>query len=239
MMVAGTVAGFARTAHAEDFCENWANYIWDFDKQNEASVDSTWSELNAMNLKLAKGRRIAAVGSVSKAEALPFPSIPSAVESELDAQTQAKVRGLYERYILLGRRIDDEWKDKFKNNESPTSMQRFASARDQLVSEMNKMAKTAKTEFVRYGLRNKDCFAEYEATAKKQIQALNQALASASSALKVDDGVWAHAFEDNAPPAQEVPMVSARKPASAPASGGTEPAIVPESGTESTSKKQQ
>ena len=87
LFVGVLIAGFAiPAAHAgEDFCENWANYLWYFQKQNEASADSTWSELSAMSTQLHKGRRIAAVGSISKMEAVQFPSIPSAVEEDLDA----------------------------------------------------------------------------------------------------------------------------------------------------------
>jgi hypothetical protein len=222
------VTGLAmHTAHAADgeFCENWATYMWDFQKQNEAQADSTWSELNAMNNRMNKGRRIAAVGQATRAEALPFPSIPSGVESELDASTQSKVRTLYEKYVLLGRRIEDMWKDKFRDTTSPTSMQRFVSERDGLIDEMNKVSVAAKVEFVRYGLRVKECFGQYESLARREVQTLNQALASANSALRVNDEVWTHAYPDETPGAAPVgePQISPRAPASA-----GEPAVVPD-----------
>ena len=215
-------------ARADNFCQNWAAYLWDFEKQTDASADSTWSELSAMNERLAKGRRLAAVGSVSRADAAAYPSIPSAVETGLDEATQQKVRALYEKYVLVERRIEDMWKDKYRDTESSTSMQRFSVERDQLVGEMNKIAHAAKAEFERYGLRVRDCFPEYEQHAQQQVQTLNQALASANTALKFNEGVWAHAYPSDETttvggvPVQ--PQVSGR----APASGG-EPAITPDS----------
>lgn len=222
LIAAITLSTLCSNARAENFCQKWAAYMWEFDQKVESTPDSTWTELNAMNQRLHKGRRIAAVGQVSKAEAVPFPGVPSAVESELDPQTQLRVRGLYERYVILGRRIEDMWKDKFKNTESPTSMQRFASERDGIVNEMNKIAHLAKGELERYGLRSRDCFDEFEAFARTQVSNLNQALASANATLKMDDGVWVHAYDDSAPGAVKVEQVSVRKPASG------EPAVVSE-----------
>jgi hypothetical protein len=226
ILIAGTVpAAFA----GDEFCGNWAQYMWDFQKQNDATQDSTWSELNAMSSQLHKGRRIAAVGAVSKSDAAAYPAIPSVVESELDATTQQKVRGLYDKYVLLNRRIEDMWKDKFKNTASPTSMQRFVVERDQLIDEMNKVAAAAKLEFARYGTRVKDCFYDYEKVARVEVQGLNQALVSANSALKVNEEVWAHAYPGEEAPAMAPgavpvePQISGRMPASA-----GEPAIVPD-----------
>lgn len=201
-------------AFADAFCDGWAAYMWDFTKQNESSVDSTWGELSAMKQRLSKGRRLAAVGSVSRAEPAPFPGIPSAVEVELDPATQAKVRTLYEKYVLLQRRIEDMWRDKYRNTESSTSMHRFAVERDSLVEEMNRVAKMGKAELTRYGLRIRDCFPAYESYAQHEVQGLTQALTSATSALKVNEGVWAHAYgKDEKESAMEPSTVSPRSPA--------------------------
>jgi hypothetical protein len=229
LFLVAAVTGLAiHTAHAADeFCENWATYMWDFQKQTEAQADSTWGELSAMNNRMNKGRRIAAVGQATQAEALPYPSIPSSVETELDASTASKVRTLYEKYVLLGRRIEDMWKDKFRDTTSPTSMQRFVSERDALIEEMNKASVAARAEFSRYGLRVKDCFPQYEALSRREVQTLNQALASANSALKVNDEVWTHAYPDETPDAGSIgqQQVSPRAPASV---INGEPAAVPD-----------
>lgn len=222
LAVAAISGTLCANAHADGFCTSWSAYMWDFDQKAPVTSDATWNELNAMNQRLHKMRHIAAVGQVSRAEALAFPSIPSAVESELDAQTQARVRGYYERYVILGRRIEDMWKDKYKNTNSPTSMQRFAANRDAIIAEMNKYSKLAKADLEHYGLKNRDCFEAFADYAKKQVSSLNQALASANATLKMDDSVWVKAY-DNGPDSVPTEQISARKPASA-----GEPAIVDE-----------
>ncbi len=205
-----TVVGLGSVAaHSEEFCENWANYMWDFENISHAnkdvsSTDTTWTELNAMNTILHKGRRIAAVGSVSEVEAYPFPAVPSLVENGLDDQIDSKVHGLYDRYVLLGRKIEDMWKDRFRNTNSPTSMQRFVAERDKVVSEMNKVAEAAKGELIHYGTRSKDCFPAYEKVAKQTEINLNQSLANATSALKSNESMYAHTSDADAPAVEVV-----------------------------------
>src|SRR5579885_2636412 len=135
LTVLGGIAVLAApVAKADDFCENWAAYMWEFSNANEQPVDPTWSEVSAMGARLKQKRpHVSGTSNLTRTEALPFPSIPSSIESELDPQTQAKVRGLYDRYVLLWRRIEDRWKDKFRSVESPTSMQRFVAEREDMV----------------------------------------------------------------------------------------------------------
>jgi len=76
--------------------------MWDFEKQNDATADSTWSELSAMKQKLSKGRRLAAVGSVRQSGRCPLsrPSLRLSRRSWIP-RPQQKIRTLYDKYVLI------------------------------------------------------------------------------------------------------------------------------------------
>jgi hypothetical protein len=210
--------GFAQLAHAadDDSCQGLVQYLWNFQPAiSSTGSDPTWMGLSEMNTKLHKGaHHLAAPGSVEKDSAYPFPSVPSVVAESLDKDTYGRVKGLYDRYVLLDRSIEDMWKDKYASDTSASSMQKFATERANILGEMSRVAKTAKDEVVRYSLRTKNCFDSYEAYVTAQNKQVQQQLDNAVATLRTNEEIWAHS-ENGAGSAESVASQSDFTPTTA------------------------
>jgi hypothetical protein len=185
-------------AKAEEGCQGLGQYIWTFQPDIAgASNDPSWNGVSQMNAKLHHGaHHLAAPGSIDKDTPYPFPGIPSVVSTSLDKDTYGRVKSLYDRYVVLDRSIEDMWQDKYANDTSATSMQKFASERDATVDEMNRIAKAAKEELVRYTFKQKNCFDQYEAYVSRQTKQLQQQLDNAVATLRTNEEIWAHAEQN-------------------------------------------
>jgi hypothetical protein len=185
----------AQPAHsAEEVCDSLVPYLWSFQPGTDATIDSSWDGVNRANTKLRKGsHRLAAPGSVDRATAYPFPHLPASVATALDRDTLGKVKALYDRYVLLERSIEDNWKDSYAHNATTTGMQNFASERNSTVQEMGRVAKSAKDEFVRFAFRTHSCFDQYESFVAGQHKEIVQQLANAQATLRANEEIWAHA----------------------------------------------
>ena len=210
-------------ARAEEGCDNIVQYLWDFQPGMEPAAEQDWDKLSSLNTKLHKGlHRLAAPGSVDASIAYPFPAMPSVVSSTLDRDTLTKVKGLYDRYVLLERSIEDTWKDRYAASATSTTMQKFSSERGSTIQEMNHVAKSAKDEVVRFAFRSHTCFDSYEAYVMGQHKELKQQLANTQATLKTNEEIWAHT---GAPPVVEVPAL-APMPQTASISGAKGPAEI-------------
>jgi hypothetical protein len=153
---------FAVTLHptvssADEVCALWAKYIWEFTPQAEVRA----TDVKKVNVRESIG------GLFEKSSAAyPFPGVPRALDRVLGEKIKAKVKTLYNRYVLLDRRIDDLWRDRF--NHDGSALQQFFDEREQVVHEMSQVAHEAKTDLVAWGVREQDCFTEFENVARKE-----------------------------------------------------------------------
>src|SRR4051794_28635660 len=94
----------ASAAHADDVCSLWAKYIWEFTPQAEVRS----SEVKKVNVRESIG------GLFEKSSAAyPFPGVPRSLDNLLGEKIKGKLHTLYSKYVLLDRRIDDLWRDRF------------------------------------------------------------------------------------------------------------------------------
>lgn len=122
-----------------------------------------------------------------------FPAVPSVVAGNVDRETMAKINGYYDRYVLLERSIQDIWKERYARNPSAEARKRYASERAAIHLDMNRTAKAAKDEMVRYAFRARNCFESYEALVVNQHAEMGKSLAAAKATLKANEEIWAHA----------------------------------------------